>query len=146
LPTSNGVVRIDATAPDVAPAMKLSMKVSLWFSRLWDLLLARLLDPSTDRSCPRPRSLASVRRLLMLSYPHQYIPENGTSLHRVKVRPRQSEVYPDTDTISPMPFTVSAKWPPPVDRLACILVLNISIGLTTPAANVLATVPATNGA
>jgi hypothetical protein len=28
-PTSNGVVRIEATAPDVAPAMKLSVKVAV---------------------------------------------------------------------------------------------------------------------
>jgi hypothetical protein len=33
-PTSNGVVMIEATAPEDAPAMKLSVNVAVWFSRL----------------------------------------------------------------------------------------------------------------
>jgi hypothetical protein len=47
------------------------MKVDVWFSRLCDLLLARALSPSAERSCPRPRSRVSVKTFLTLSYPHQ---------------------------------------------------------------------------
>lgn len=147
LPTSNGVVRTDAIAPDMAPAVKLSVNVAVWFSRLCDLARARLRGPSVSRLRPRDFSRASVSLPLIVSYPHQYIPEKGTSRQRVNVRPLQSVVYPWDCTMSPIPLRVSEKCPAAVtDVLACIRVLNISIGLTTIAATIRAIDPATSGA
>src|ERR1700694_4423180 len=52
-PTSKGVVRTDATAPDKAPAAKLSVNVAAWSSLLCDLLRARLRGPSLLKLRPR---------------------------------------------------------------------------------------------
>ena len=75
------------------------------------------------------------------------MPLKGTSLHIVSVKPRQSDVYPCAFTIFLKPTSVSAKTPVSlVDVAACILVLNISIGLMTLAAATRAIDPAIKGA
>lgn len=75
------------------------------------------------------------------------MPLNGTSLHMVKVSPRQSDVYPCEWTIVRSPVSVSANTPVPLpDVAACIRVLNISIGLMTLAAATRAIDPAIRGA
>jgi hypothetical protein len=70
----------------------------------------------------------------------------------VSVRPVQRLLTPFSPIISLIPFAVSLKYeteavePFGCECVACILVLNISIGLTAIAANILAVDPANNGA
>ena len=73
--------------------------------------------------------------------------EKGTSRQSVRVSPRHRLKTPCDATMSCSPFIVSRKWPAAVAVwfAACILVRNISIGLTAIAAKTRAVAPATKG-
>ena len=66
-PTSKGVVTIAATAPEVAPAMKLSTNVAVWFSLLLERLRWRVWLLCGSNVRPRWRSRTSVRELRVAS-------------------------------------------------------------------------------
>ncbi|KAL2255220.1 hypothetical protein VTK26DRAFT_3848 [Humicola hyalothermophila] len=141
-----------ANAPDAAPATKLSAKVSAWFSPPCEWCRSRASFALSRRPVSRPR---------IVSYPHQYMPEKGTSRHSVSVRPRHSARYPCAATISWTPRNVSARCPPllwgpsapaaaaaaaVLPDAACRRVRNSSIGLTAVAASTRAAEPAISGA
>ncbi|KAF3921952.1 hypothetical protein ABW20_dc0102811 [Dactylellina cionopaga] len=154
LPTSKGVVTNAAMAPLVAPATNESVKIALSSSVTKTSLSTRCRSIG-PRWCFLPY-LSCAKKALTLSYPHQYIPENGTSLQSVNIRPLHSDVTPswatmlltliivclNAETLSPG----AAEAPTFGCDAACNLVLNSSNGAITVAAIVLAILPATKGA
>lgn len=97
LPTSKGVVTMEAKAPERAPDAKLSRNVSVWFSGICARRSACEAFQSTG--LPFLCSRTSDSRDRIASYPHQYSPEKGTSLQRVNVKPLHKDVYPCWPTI-----------------------------------------------